>query len=264
LLSSSNLITKLTYISLHGDFTLSAMMFYGKYTNIRRLLDYSFHKLYSKERQLLQDDIVDHFTSNCSPRDIGRCNLILTCGAMGSGKTHTVKIILGEKFRQYVRADVDAIKHHVPEMKELLKTNPNNAGKILHSEACTIHEILFRSAIEEKKNVIIDGSLRNSGFFRDYLERVDPEYYITILHVVAPLEVCIERAEARAKHTGRLVPIESIKESFKKCPGAVRDLAEIADWVVEIENGEEKSDSFPQVELKTLVQLEKLRNVYTR
>jgi predicted ABC-type ATPase len=210
------------------------MSFYGKFVHIRKTLDYSFHKVYPKERQLLQDDIISLFL------DVGKKSnrpyLILTAGAMGAGKSHTIKKVLEDAYSRFVVADVDKIKYLLPEMKEILKKDPVGAGKVLHPEACTIHEILFRESIAQRKNVIIDSSLRNGNFFRELLIDVNNTkgqtgYRTAILHVVASLDTCILRSYRRSQKTGRIVPIDSIEQSLRECPKSVALLKDLVDCV---------------------------------
>ena len=207
-----------------------------RYALIRKQLDYNFHKVYSQERQLLQDAIIYKEIDN--KKIYAKKKILLTAGAMGAGKTHTVKRLLGQFYEDYVVADVDKIKHCLPEMKELLQKDPLNAGHILHSEACTIHEIMFRSAIAEGRNVIIDGSLRDGSFFLPLVKewKRTTQYEITIVHVIASLATCIRRAEKRARITGRIIPEESIRTSLQQCPKSVELLRPFVHHVVEIHN----------------------------
>lgn len=206
------------------------------FSKARACLDYSFHKRYPLDRQLLQDAIVQNNLNNKPIFSLP--SMFLTAGAMGSGKTHVLKHLLGNSFDSYVLADVDRIRSQLPENKHLIKTDPSTAGKILHSESCTIHEILFRMAIEEKHNLIIDGSLRNGDFFKDliiYWRKTTP-YKITIVHVKASLETCLRRAKKREKITGRYVPEESIMKSIEQCPKSVELLKPLVHDVITIDN----------------------------
>lgn len=219
-------------------------MLYGKYAETRRSLDYSFHKVYPEERQILQDSIIDYFLdekpcfTDCNPK------LVLAAGAMGSGKSHVMKNMLKIEYEMYVIADVDRIKHHIPEMRRLLETDPDNAGKIMHSEACTIHEIIFRQAVIDRRNLIIDGSLRNGEFFNGYLSNLkkNSTYEVTIVHVVASLKTCLRRAEKRSKETGRIVPQSSISLSIEECPKSVERLRKIVDIVLTVYNDKDDGE----------------------
>lgn len=218
-------------------------MFYGKYIKQRKELDYTFHKIFSKERQLLQDNIIDRFLNklDCKSCILGnglKPLLIFTAGAMGAGKSHTLKKMLGNDYNNFVIADVDRIKHCLPEMTDVLKEDPYNAGHLLHSESCTIHEILMRKSIQEKLNIIVDGSLRNGQFFYDFIHdhKLKNFYEIIIIHVIANLKTCVKRAQLRSVTTKRIVPIASIEISLQQCPKSVELLKPIVDTVITIYN----------------------------
>ena len=61
---------------------------YGKYRNIRRMCDYSYHVNYSEERQLWQDQLLANVVVRAAPQP--RPWLVFTCGAMGSGKGYAL------------------------------------------------------------------------------------------------------------------------------------------------------------------------------
>jgi predicted ABC-type ATPase len=203
---------------------------------IRNGLDYSFHKTYSKERQSVQNDII--LKEIDQKKSSAKKNILLTAGAMGAGKTHTIKRLLGQCYYDYVVADVDKIKYFLPEMKQLLKTDPKNAGLILHSEACTIHELMFKIAINNGLNVIIDGSLRNGEFFLPLVKewKLNTPYEIIIVHVIATLATCIRRAKKRERITGRIIPEKSIRKSLAESPISVQMLTPYVDHVITIHN----------------------------
>jgi len=218
------------------------MKFVGRYVQARKCLDYSYHKLYSSERQLFQDTIIASTlekAQTCESLEQKK-KLFLTAGAMGSGKTHCIKRYLGNDYDRYVIADIDKIKLCLPERQKLLQSDPDNVGKLLHPEASTIHELIYRTAVKQGKNVIIDTSLRNGEFFKDlYLNNkdvLDSRYEITIVHVTASFETCMRRAEYRAKVTGRRVPRESIQTSLRECPKSIELLRPFVNQIVVIDN----------------------------
>jgi len=211
----------------------------GRYVRARSCLDYSWHKPYPPDRQLLQDAIVSE-ELNDKP-SIERPWLYLMAGTMGAGKTHSIKKWLGrDVFRNFVLADIDRIKHRLPEMKQLLEDDPRNADKIVHSEASTVHEVLFRTAIDKRNNVIIDGTLRDGKFFESLLNTwkgdEDIPHRIVIFHVVASLNTCLRRAIKRGGETKRIVPPEYIDASISDTEIAIRRLRYLADEYVVIHN----------------------------
>ena len=87
----------------------SPYVFSGQYASIRTQLDYSYHSYYSSERQLLQDSIIQAMMNSTVITDknndpssnnerIIHCStpayspwIVFTAGAMGAGKTHTIR-----------------------------------------------------------------------------------------------------------------------------------------------------------------------------
>lgn len=209
----------------------------SRYAQVRALLDYSFHQKYPLSRQLVQDAIVDRFLNDC-PKNMSSPHMILMAGGIGSGKSHVIHKKLGRDYCKYVVADVDKIKDYIPEVHQLRKTDPLKAGIIMHPEATTIHEIIFRCAVAQRSNVIIDGTLKDAQFFKEFLMdlRHHTSYKIELVHVKASLAKCLERAERRAKQTGRVVPQSVIEESLKESIRSVKILHEVVDCVIEIDN----------------------------
>lgn len=56
------------------------------------------------------------------------------------------------------------------------------------------------------------------------------------MHVVAKREVVLARVAARAKATGRHVPIGEIDDSITRVPQSVRELAPLADFIAVVDN----------------------------
>ena len=79
--------------STEENYKSEDMTFYGLYANIRERLDHSYHSNYTKERQFLQDSIIDDVLRNVKLEDINgdTCTtptepfIVFTAGAMGSG-----------------------------------------------------------------------------------------------------------------------------------------------------------------------------------
>jgi len=67
------------------------------------------------------------------------------------------------------------------------------------TEAGLVAEILTLAALQAGKNVLVDGSLRDSDWYQNYFKSLRNDYpslKIGILHVTAPREAVIKRAEA--------------------------------------------------------------------
>lgn len=117
--------------------------FYGPYAHIRKTLDYSYHRNYTKERQFLQDSIIDEFLEDVSIKDVNGnvCTtptepwLVFTAGAMGAGKGHTIhELVKKGRFPllAFVTVDPDEIRRRFPEFGLYAEKCPALAGE--HSQ----------------------------------------------------------------------------------------------------------------------------------
>jgi ribonuclease D len=93
--------------------------------------------------------------------------------------------------------------------------------------------------MQEHKNVWVDGSLRDSGWYKEVFAKIrrdHPHYRIAILHVSASWETVKARAESRALKTGRVVPEADLRASFEQVPASVSALSPLADFCAHIDN----------------------------
>lgn len=185
---------------------------YGIYKHIRSRLDYNFHNAYSIERIMLQDHIIDSMlsdydallaqsTRNCS--QISKPWLIFTAGAMGAGKSHTIKVLHRKgrfPLQSFLTVDPDQIRHRLPEFQSYVENTPQLAGELTRKEAGLIAEVLTEAALEQGHNVLVDGSLRESDWYMTYiksLKQAHPSLLLAILHVTAPREAVFQNALVR-------------------------------------------------------------------
>ena len=225
--------------------------FYGPYAHIRKTLDYSYHRNYTKERQFLQDSIIDEFLEDVSIKDVNGnvCTtptepwLVFTAGAMGAGKGHTIhELVKKGRFPllAFVTVDPDEIRRRFPEFGLYAEKCPALAGELTHKEAGYVAEILTLVGLQAGKNVLVDGSLRDHEWYQKYfafLRKEYPIYNIAIIHVVAPRDAVFERAAERAKRTGRVVPQNVLEKALEQVPKSVKILTPLADFFCELNNG---------------------------
>jgi len=239
--------------STEENYKSNQHIFYGEYAYIRSQLDYSYHSVYTKERQLLQDTIIhqmlENATNNVMDHVTGRnCTaptrnwLVLTAGAMGAGKSYTIRRLSEQglfPLEAFVAVDPDEIRRLLPEFERYVQQTPQNAGELTRKEAGYISEILTLVALQRGQNVLIDGSLRNSSWYAQYFEKLRHDYQniqIAILHVTAPREAVFERAANRSLCTGRVVPYETLKNTIEQVPKSVQELGPLSDFFVELHN----------------------------
>ena len=226
---------------------------FGSYADIRKSLDYSYHSNYIKERQLVQDDIIDlllNTTQVVDPISGVTCEIpsrpwiTFTAGGMGAVKSWTIRHLSQQglfPLEAFVRVDPDDIRHHLPEFKTYAFIEPELAGERTRKEAGMISEILTLAALEKGHNVLVDGSLRDYSWYHSYFRRLKRQYSplrIGIVHITAPPQVVHARAASRAKQTGRVIPHSTLEDSLRQVPQSVRQLSPLVDFYAQLHNAE--------------------------
>jgi len=229
--------------------------FHGAYKDVRARMDYSYHVNYVKSRQLLQDEIVNHWRHQGVSSD--RPWIIFTAGAMGAGKSHTVKMLQAFgccSLTHMSKVDPDTVKYQLPEMVHYIQKNPGPkpdkniiyAGHATHNESAFIQEIIVREMLEESKSMIIDGSLSNADWYRDYILMIRakyPHFRIGIIHVVCDADIIWERVQKRCARTGRCIQRHIVDHSVVMAPKAVETLSPLTDFVTVVRSdGDLKDD----------------------
>ena len=242
--------------STEENFKSEDNAFYGPYSHIRAILDYDYHSNYQKERQWLQDAIINDVLKSSQLTDINgdTCTtptepwLVFTAGAQGAGKSHTIRA-LKEKGRfpliAFVFVNPEAIRERLPEFSMYVDQCAALAEKMTRKEVGYISEVIALSALQRGMNVLIDGTLRDSKWHKQYIGRLRkdfPSLKIAILHIVAPKEAVLERAQKRAAETGWVVPTDIIEETLEQVPRSVAALSPLVDLTCELYNAPGKDD----------------------
>lgn len=100
-------------------------------------------------------------------------------------------------------------------------------------------QVLTIDALEKGKNVLLDSSMRDAGWFEkyfDYLHESFPSLKIAILCIDAERESIFARAKKRAKVTGRMVPEHVIIDALERVPETMAALRPKADFFATIRN----------------------------
>jgi len=229
--------------STEWNYTAEHMYFFGIYQELRASLDYTYHQNYTKERQLFQDEIVKKYSSSIVWDEEGFIGSIpekpwcvFTAGAMGAGKGHTITTLKKSgrfPLVSFVQVDPDEIRRDFPEWPEYATRDPLKAGELTMREAGYIAEILQLKALEEGKNVLVDGSLRDYEWYKGDFEKKRKLYKnikLAIIHVQAPTDAIFDRARKRGEETGRVVPENLISLSIEQCEKSVKELAPRVDF----------------------------------
>ena len=228
--------------------------FVGKYIKERADMDYTYHKYYSTERQLLQDELLQQFLDTIV-YDSGKnmvCDrpaspwMVFTAGPMGAGKGRTMQWLARHglfPLSAFVRVDPDSLRELLPETEVYQSIDPGSTGYLTQKEVGFMSEILTLDALNQGKNVLVDGSLRNSEWYLQYIKKLRkmyPSLRLAIINVTASHDIVLERAAKRAEVTGRIVPEEVVLETMEAIPDSLKALAPVVHFMATFDNeGEE-------------------------
>jgi len=182
--------------------------FYGKFSHIRKTLDYSFHYHYTFERQKLHDAIITDMLNEAYIYDedgnigtvVANPWIVFTAGAMGAGKSYTMRVLVEEErfpLPSFVIVDPDEIRRLLPEYHIYIAENPVLAGELTRKEAGYIAEVLTLAALQGGKNVLQDGSLRDHTWYQVHFRKLEeefPQVRQAIIYVTAPRQAILDRA----------------------------------------------------------------------
>ena len=121
------------------------LIFYGKYSHIRKTLDYNYHSNYTFERQKLQDAIITDMLHEAFILDLdGNVGsvpkqpwIVFTAGCMGAGKSHTMNVLVKKgrfPLNAFVVVDPDEIRRLLPEFHMYVNSQPELAGSLTNKE----------------------------------------------------------------------------------------------------------------------------------
>lgn len=139
----------------------------------------------------------------------------------------------------FVTVDPDEIRRHLPEFDVYVNKTPDQAGEFTRKEAGYIAEILTHISLQRGHNVLVDGSLRDHRWYTTYFASLKAQratLKIAILHVSAPRDAVMKRAEHRARITGRVVPRTTIELAMTEVPKSVEVLAPLCDFYADLYN----------------------------
>jgi len=155
-------------MSTEDNHAAEDMIFIGDYQEVRAILDYSYHRNYTPERQRLQDNIIRSMLDQSKIVDVhGQiCTtptqpwVVFTAGAMGAGKSWVIKQMMNAEvfpLLAFVSVDPDVIRRYLPEFESYVEQDPMMAGEMTRKEAGFIAEVITEVALREGKNVLVDG-----------------------------------------------------------------------------------------------------------
>lgn len=217
----------------------------ASYLDISRLkLDQSWHGMYTSKRIALQNKWILTKLNGFQP--VEKPRLLFTAGAMGSGKTHSLR-----KLADFIHLDLqntliidpDKFKDIIPEFENLKKNNPENASTLVHKESALLSELTLECALQMKLNTVVDGSLNDWKWYRTEFQRIRKMYpiyeTIELFLVRADWQTVLDRANKRGTETGRIINENVLEETYQKIPTAISELEKLVDVVYEVDNNVE-------------------------
>lgn len=192
-----------------------------KYDYIKEYLDLEYYnEVYSKERSLLHESIVDKYFASEIQNPNSYPTIIFTSGAYGSGKSHTIKLLDNHNklnINSFIHVDPDKLRIELPEYDELIKQDPWNAGAKTNKEIFYISSLIKYHGLFNNYNIIYDSSLKDGEWFGQYftwLRKTIPNIIIKIIHVKADWVNVLERNLLRAEETKRCIPLKYIRDAY--------------------------------------------------
>mmetsp|Transcript_11176 Transcript_11176/g.13220 ORF Transcript_11176/g.13220 Transcript_11176/m.13220 type:complete len:380 (+) Transcript_11176:62-1201(+) len=216
------------------------LTFLPKYAAARGKLGYKYHTNPVLQRQALQDEIIEKMLNKGVVS--ARPWVIFTAGAMGAGKSWCMRQLSKKGYFNntcFVFIDPDQIRRQLPEYAGYVQTCDLTAGVRTQAECGLISQVALEEALEAQKNVLVDGSLRDHEWYKQYfadIRRRHPKRRIAILHVIADRETVYKRAEKRAQQTGRVIPLSRLDEAIAQVPKSVNKLRPLVDYCATIDN----------------------------
>lgn len=215
---------------------------------------------YTKERQKLHNKIIDEFIS-AGGKSEAKPIAILTGGGTASGKSTMVRGAINPALeraqKKAVRIDSDEIKEAMPDYHQAKKDNVKTAAARVHEESSDIAKKILSKAIDNKQNLIFDGTMSNPQKYVKMVDRLKNAGYEVQAHVAdVSIGEAMKRSNARALKTGREVPKEILVGTHQGVPHTVRA---IRDKVDKLSVYDTTGDPTPFVTEKGVVHKERYR-----
>ncbi|MDN7465958.1 zeta toxin family protein [Burkholderia gladioli] len=127
---------------------------------------------------------------------------ILLGGQPGAGKTALARQAMAELGARggAVLIDADRMRENLPQYSQLLRENPQHAADLTHVEAGRWSGRLTHAASEARRNLVIDGTMRNPESLRNLARRLNERgYTLEVRGVAMPGDVSLTRAQMRTE-----------------------------------------------------------------
>jgi predicted ABC-type ATPase len=189
---------------------------------------------YKMARKELHENIVRSVLDNVKsvpPPEGQKPTLILTGGGSGSGKGSIMKAMRSAEQNHLGLVDADEIKKSIPEYNKWVSEGNDKAAALAHDESSDLSMQVLRQAFKEGKPMVYDSTLKNVQKAKDIIKMArEHGFTVKLGFADCPLEVSSQRADERAKKTGRKVPKEVVEQSNKDAIAALHQIIDDVDY----------------------------------
>ena len=196
---------------------------------------------YRPERVVLHQEIINKYLGMFLKKPKRKVPVaVFMAGGPGSGKSTGMRAL--DKagiliLKKYVIIDSDAIKEFIPEYADFKKISIKRAASVGHRESSYLKDRIFGLGINQRINLILDGTLSNYRKYEGVIRSIKPRGYSNpIIYVKASLPELIKRVDLRAERTGRMVPHSFVKKSVKSIEESVSGLEKVVRATFHINN----------------------------
>lgn len=183
--------------------------------------DESIHKPFDMGRRVLHTEIVHDMISVGNPPP----SLVILGGGGGAGKsTIAAQLDLG---KTEATINADDVKTRLPDYQKLAEVGDPTAAAYVHEESSVVAKKAQELARERGVGVVLDQVGSNPAKVAAQIQSyVDAGYEdIKAVYVTVPTQVALDRAESRAKRSGRAVPTEVLKAAHRDVSNGFEEIA---------------------------------------
>ena len=114
--------------------------------------------------------------------------------------------------------DSDELKKDLPEYREMMDTDPDNAAAYAHEESSAIAKRGMQAAMDNGYNYTLDGTGDGSveGVRKKIQQARERGYEVNACYVTCPTEMAVKRSIERGERTGRNVPLDAVRSIHSK------------------------------------------------
>ncbi len=114
--------------------------------------------------------------------------------------------------------DSDELKKDIPEYREIMDTDPDNAAAVAHEESSAIAKRAMQAAFDNGYDCTLDGTGDGSaeGVRKKIQQARDRGYEVNACYVTCPTDQAVSQAKDRAKRTGRNVKEKTVRSIHRE------------------------------------------------